>query len=425
MLLPSYGVFDESRYFRPGRVPAQTVGIGSTTVGVSVCEDVWDEEGPPLAQARAGAEVLLNINASPFHHGKAAERERMLGSRARGAGVPLVYLNLVGGQDELVFDGCSMVFDASGAVVHRSPQFEEDFFVVEVPSGDGGTVAPLLDQEAELYTALTTGLADYVDKNGFGGVVIGLSGGIDSALTAAIAVDALGADRVLGVGMPSGFSSDHSVGDAERLARNLGIDFHLLPIGDVYDAFIAALSPVFGDRPFGLAEENVQARTRGVLLMAISNKLGPMVLTTGNKSEMAVGYATLYGDMAGGFSVLKDVLKTRVYALARWRNRAGEVIPDSSITKPPSAELRPGQRDSDSLPPYPVLDGILERYVERDMSVRAIVEDGYDESTVVEVARLVDRNEYKRRQAAPGVRVTTKAFGKDRRLPITNHYRRG
>jgi NAD+ synthase (glutamine-hydrolysing) len=425
VLLPSYGVFDESRYFRPGRVPDQTVEIGSTTAGVSVCEDVWDEEGPPLAQARAGAEVLLNINASPFHHGKAVERERMLGSRARGAGAPLVYLNLVGGQDELVFDGCSLVFDSSGAVIHRSPQFEEDFFVVDVATGEGGTVAPLLESDAELYAALTAGLADYVDKNGFGGVVIGLSGGIDSALSAAIAVDALGADRVMGVGMPSGFSSSHSVADAERLAENLGIAFHLLPIGEVYDAFVETLSPVFGDRPFGLAEENVQARARGVLLMAISNKLGPMVLTTGNKSEMAVGYATLYGDMAGGFSVLKDVLKTRVYALARWRNRAGEVIPDSSITKPPSAELRPDQRDSDSLPPYPVLDGILERYVERDMSVRAIIEDGYDESTVIEVARLVDRNEYKRRQAAPGVRVTTKAFGKDRRLPITNHYRRG
>jgi NAD+ synthase (glutamine-hydrolysing) len=425
VLLPSYGVFDESRYFRPGRVPDQTVEIAGATVGVSVCEDVWDEEGPPLAQARAGAEILLNINASPFHHGKAAERERLLGSRARGAGAPLVYLNLVGGQDELVFDGCSMVIDASGAVVHRSPQFEEDFFVVDLATGDGGTVAPLLEPEEELYTALTTGLADYVDKNGFGRVVIGLSGGIDSALTAAIAVDALGSDRVVGVAMPSGFSSDHSVADAERLAANLGIEFHLLPIGDVYDAFVKALSPVFGDRPFGLAEENVQARTRGVLLMGISNKLGPMVLTTGNKSELAVGYATLYGDMAGGFSVLKDVLKTRVYALARWRNRGGEVIPDSSITKPPSAELRPDQRDADSLPPYAVLDGILERYVERDMSVRAIIEDGYDESTVVEVAGLVDRNEYKRRQAAPGVRVTTKAFGKDRRLPITNHYRRG
>ena len=425
VLLPSYGVFDESRYFRPGRVPDQTVEIAGTTVGVSVCEDVWDEEGPPLAQARAGAEVLLNINASPFHHGKAAERERLLGSRARGAGAPLVYLNLVGGQDELVFDGCSMVIDASGAVIHRSPQFEEDFFVVDLATGEGGTVAPLLEPEEELYTALTTGLSDYVDKNGFGRVVIGLSGGIDSALTAAIAVDALGSERVVGVGMPSGFSSDHSVADAERLATNLGIEFHLLPIGDVYDAFVKALSPVFGDRPFGLAEENVQARTRGVLLMGISNKLGPMVLTTGNKSELAVGYATLYGDMAGGFSVLKDVLKTRVYALARWRNRVGEVIPESSITKPPSAELRPDQRDADSLPPYAVLDGILERYVERDMSVRAIVEDGYDESTVVEVAGLVDRNEYKRRQSAPGVRVTTKAFGKDRRLPITNHYRRG
>lgn len=423
VLLPSYGVFDEARYFRPGTSPEATVAIGGLTTGVSICEDVWDEDGPPLAQAAAGAEVLLNVNASPFHHGKAAEREQMLGSRARGAGVPLVYVNLVGGQDELVFDGCSMVFDASGALVHRSPQFAEDFFVLDVPGA--GTVEPLLPAEEEVYTALTTGLVDYVDKNGFSGVVIGLSGGIDSALTAAVAVDALGPDRVIGVSMPSEFSSDHSVSDAEALAANLGIEYHEVAIAGAYDAFIEALGPVFGDRPFGLAEENVQARSRGVLLMAISNKLGPMVLTTGNKSEMAVGYATLYGDMAGGFSVLKDVLKTKVYDLARWRNRDEEVIPWGSIDKPPSAELRPDQKDSDSLPPYPVLDAILERYVDRDMSVDEIHEDGFDLDVVVEIAKLVDRNEYKRRQAAPGVRITTKAFGKDRRLPITNHYRRG
>lgn len=432
VLLPNYGVFDETRYFARGDRPADLIDVSGVDVGISVCEDIWREDGPPAAQAAAGARLLLNINASPFHHGKATEREQLLRSRALGTGAPLVYLNLVGGQDELVFDGCSMVIDARGALLHRSPQFEEDLFTVDVPIAGPGdearpstaatSVTPLLGHEEEVYAALVTGLRDYVGKNGFPGVVIGLSGGIDSALTATIAVDALGADAVTGVTMPSGFSSPGSLSDSERLAGNLGITLHTIPIGPVFDVLVEALEPVFGDRPFDVAEENLQARIRGVLLMAVSNKLGPMVLTTGNKSEMAVGYATLYGDMAGGYSVLKDVFKTEVFRLARWRNRDGEVIPTSSITKPPSAELRADQRDSDSLPPYELLDAILERYIEGDESLSDIVDAGFDADIVREVTRMVDRNEYKRRQAAPGVKITTKGFGKDRRLPITNRY---
>ncbi|NND84001.1 MAG: NAD+ synthase [Acidimicrobiia bacterium] len=431
VLLPNYAVFDENRYFVAGEEPDLLIEVAGVRAGVSVCEDIWREDGPPTEQAEAGARILLNINASPFHHGKALEREQLMRSRAIGAGIPLVYLNLVGGQDELVFDGCSLVVDERGELLHRSPQFEEDQFLVDVPIPGVGnapttppppTVTPLLETEAEIYTALEVGLRDYVDKNGFGGVVIGLSGGIDSALTAAIAADALGPDRVLGVTMPSHFSSEGSVTDAEQLARNFGFAFHEIAIEPPFDALTAALTPVFEDRPFDVAEENIQARIRGLLLMAISNKLGPMVLTTGNKSEMAVGYATLYGDMAGGYSVLKDVLKTEVFRLAKWRNRYDEMIPDASITKPPSAELRPDQRDSDSLPPYDLLDAVLERYVEEDRSVADIVAEGFDEDVVRRITRLVDRNEYKRRQAAPGVRITTKAFGKDRRLPITNRY---
>ncbi|UCG41435.1 MAG: NAD+ synthase, partial [Acidimicrobiia bacterium] len=431
VLLPNYAVFDENRYFVAGGQPDLLIDIAGIRAGVSVCEDIWREDGPPTAQAESGGRILLNINASPFHHGKALEREQLMRSRAIGTGAPLVYLNLVGGQDELVFDGCSLVIDERGELLHRSPQFEEDRFLVDVPIPGVGnaatpppppTVTPLLEPEAEVYRALEVGLRDYVDKNGFSGVVVGLSGGIDSALTAAVAVDALGPDRVIGVTMPSQFSSEGSVTDAGLLARNLGITFHEIAIKPPFEALTDALGPVFGDRPFDVAEENIQARIRGLLLMAISNKLGPMVLTTGNKSEMAVGYATLYGDMAGGYSVLKDVLKTEVFRLARWRNRDGEVIPDASITKPPSAELRPDQKDSDSLPPYDLLDAVLERYVEDDQSVADIVAEGFDEDVVRRITRLVDRNEYKRRQAAPGVRITTKAFGKDRRLPITNRY---
>ena len=425
--LPNFGVFDEDRYFVTGSDPDRIWDIAGVPMGVSVCEDIWLPDGPPSLQARAGARVLLNINASPFHRGKAAEREQMLRSRALTAGVPIVYLNLVGGQDELVFDGASVVIAGDGELIHRSAQFEEDFFVVDVPlPGEpvqAGEIAPHLEPTEEVYRALTIGLADYCRKNGFESVVIGLSGGIDSALTAAVAADALGPAAVWGVSMPSRFSSQHSVEDARQLAHNLGIRFHQVPIDGVFQAHLDSLAGVFADAEFGVAEENLQARSRGATLMAISNKHGPMVVATGNKSEMAAGYATLYGDMVGGYSVLKDVFKGLVYELARWRNKDGEVIPQNTIDKEPSAELRPNQRDSDSLPPYEILDAILERYIEDDLGVAEIIADGYDAETVVKIARLVDRNEYKRRQSPPGVKITTKAFGKDRRLPITNHYR--
>lgn len=432
VLLPNYGVFDEDRNFSPGTDPGAVWEVGDTRVGVSICEDIWLPDGPPSAQAAAGARVLLNINASPFHRGKALERESMLADRAKSAGVPLVYLNLVGGQDELVFDGASVVFDGSGDLLHRSPQFEEDFFVVDIGVDDRSgrrpatrNVTPLLDPTEEVYRALTTGLGDYVRKNGFDGVVIGLSGGLDSALTAALAADALGPERVWGVSMPSRFSSQHSIDDAALLAATLGIRFDVVPIDGVVQAYLDALAGLFEGTDFGVAEENLQARVRGALLMGLSNKYGPMVVATGNKSEMAVGYATIYGDMIGGYAVLKDVFKTLAYDLARWRNKAGEVIPQSTIDKPPSAELRPDQKDTDSLPPYELLDAILERYVEQDRAVDEIVADGFDEALVVRVARMVDRAEYKRRQAAPGVKITTKAFGRDRRLPITNAFRPG
>lgn len=429
VLLPNYGVFDEDRYFTMGVEPGRVWDIGGAAAGVSICEDIWRADGPPSMQATAGARVLLNVNASPFHRGKAEGREEMLAERARSTGLSVVYLNLVGGQDELVFDGASVVLDSAGTVIHRSPQFEEDFFVVEVPLPGEQTsmadISPLLSPTEEVYRALTTGLGDYVTKNGFDGVVIGLSGGIDSALTATIAADALGPSSVWGVAMPSRFSSQHSVDDARSLASNLGIRFDVIPIDDVYQAHLDSLEPLFTGMAFGTAEENLQARSRGATLMALSNKFGPMVVATGNKSEMAVGYATLYGDMVGGYAVLKDVFKTLVYELARWRNGAGEVIPQRTIDKAPSAELRPDQKDSDSLPTYDLLDEILDRYVERDMGVDEIVADGFDYDLVRRVARMVDNNEYKRRQAAPGVKITSKAFGKDRRLPITNAYRPG
>ena len=425
ILLPNYRVFDEDRYILVGQKPDFLWDIGGVPAGISICEDIWVPDGPPLTQARAGARILLNINGSPYHYGKAHQREEMLAERAKASGVPVVYLNLVGGQDELVFDGCSVVIDRSGAVVHRSPQFAEVRFVLDLDDElDGrGTLAPLLDAEEEVYRALQLGLTDYVRRNGFDRVVIGLSGGIDSALTAAIATDALGSEGVWGVAMPTKFSSDHSVSDAVELAKRLGIQFDVVPIQSVFDDYLDALAPLFGDEPFGVAEENLQARIRGAVLMAISNRFGPMVVATGNKSEMAVGYSTIYGDMVGGFSVLKDVFKTTVYDLARWRNRESEVIPSNSIDKPPSAELRPNQKDSDSLPPYEELDPILRLYIEDDRGVEDIIAAGHDPETVRRITRLVDRNEYKRRQAAPGVKITTKAFGRDRRLPITNGYR--
>jgi NAD+ synthase (glutamine-hydrolysing) len=426
VLLPNYGVFDEDRYFAVGQDAARVWEMGGVRTGVSICEDIWLPDGPPRDQAAAGAQILLNINASPFHKGKAREREAMIVERARASGAAVVYLNLVGGQDELVFDGCSLAVAPDGAIVHRSPQFEEDMFIVDVPlPGEPvviGAVTDHLEPVEEVYRALETGLGDYVMKNGFEQVVIGLSGGIDSALTAVIASDALGPASVWGVAMPSRFSSQHSVDDARRLAENLGLRFDLLSIDGVYGAFLDALTPVFAGTDFDTAEENLQARARGAMLMAISNKHGPMVVATGNKSEMAAGYATLYGDMVGGFAVLKDVFKTLVYDLARWRNKDGDVIPQNTIDKPPSAELRPNQKDSDSLPPYEIFDEILSLYVEADLGVAAIVELGFDPQLVARVAGMVDRNEYKRRQAAPGVKITVKAFGKDRRLPITNRH---
>jgi len=442
--LPNFGVFDEERYFVPGSEPNLVWGVGDATIGVSVCEDIWVEDGPPLLQAKTGAQLLININASPYHFDKHRERVELLQKHVAEAGVPLVYVNQVGGQDELVFDGGSMILNSRGEIVYQARQFQEDRFWADVELSFGTlaglpgapqhvlrstepapppTSDPRLDEDAEIYAALVLGLRDYVQKNEFPGVVIGLSGGIDSALSAAIAVDALGPDRVWGVSMPSPYSSEGSINDSRELAKRLGCRFDVLPITDVFETYLSSLEGAFAGTEPGVAEENLQARIRGALLMALSNKFGPMVLTTGNKSEVAVGYATLYGDMVGGFSVLKDVLKVRVYRLANWRNRDEEVIPQVIIDKAPSAELRPDQLDTDSLPPYDELDVILGMYVEQDLPNSEIVEAGFDVALVERITRLVDRNEYKRRQSPPGVKITTKAFGKDRRLPITNWYR--
>jgi NAD+ synthase (glutamine-hydrolysing) len=443
-LLPNYGVFDEARYFAESRDPIRLWGISGLTAGVSICEDIWSPDGPPSEQAGAGAVVLLNINGSPYHIGRGDEREHLLRDEAIRSGAGVAYLNTVGGQDELVFDGDSMVFAADGTLLYRAGQFTEELFVVDVPLPEArtqavvpipvtepgatavpaieGAVAERLEEDAEIYTALVTGLRDYVHKNGFSEVVVGLSGGIDSALSATIAVDALGADMVHGITMPSRYSSDGSASDSRALADNLGCRFDIVPIEPVFAAFLEALDPMFEGFEHGVAEENLQARIRGTILMTVSNKFGGMVVATGNKSEMAVGYATLYGDMVGGYAVLKDVYKTLVYRLAEWRNKQGEVIPRAIIDKPPSAELRPNQLDTDSLPVYETLDAILMRYIEDDASPDHIAADGYDRDLVCRIARMVDRNEYKRRQAAPGVRITEKAFGRDRRPPITNHY---
>lgn len=430
-LLPNYAVFDEQRYFTPRTDEASLFVIAGVKVGITICEDAWSSTGPIAAQVSGGAALIVNINASPFYAGRVQEREEMLSARAVEARVPIVYVNLVGGQDELVFDGASMAFDAQGKLIARAEQFREDLLVFDLelqPSDEvlrlGAPIAPRLSAVEEVYEALTLGTRDYVTKNGFTKVLIGLSGGIDSSLVAAIAVDALGPDCVVGVMMPSRFSSAGSVTDAETLAKNLGIETMTIPIENVHAAFIDMLSEPFSGTEPGVAEENLQARIRGTILMGISNKFGWLVLTTGNKSEMATGYSTLYGDMAGGFAVIKDVPKMLVYSLCEDRNvRAGtDLVPHAVITKPPSAELRADQRDDDSLPPYELLDAVIEGYVERDRSVDELVGEGFDRAVVERVALLVDRSEHKRRQAPPGVRVSPKAFGKDRRLPLTSRW---
>ena len=455
--LPTYGVFDEDRYFQSGRVfPVYT--IGGVKVGVNICEDIWFADGPASCQRRAGAEIIVNISASPYHLDKQRIREAIVRNSARANGVYVAYVNAVGGQDELVFDGASVVFDPSGGLIARAREFEEDLLVVDIPlqperplsglnSGNSSassaihvsgpyhgnrpplqqpSVAPVLKGPAEVYGALVVGTRDYVRKNGFSKALVGLSGGIDSALTACVGADALGPENVKVLAMPSRFSSEGSLLDAAALADNLGLEMMTIPIEEGHQAMLNMLTPAFRGTQVGVAEENLQARLRGNLLMALSNKFGWLVLITGNKSEMAMGYATLYGDMAGGFAVLKDVPKTMVYELSRWRNENGtplNVIPREIIDKPPSAELRPDQKDEDSLPPYDILDGVLQAYVEEDKSYQEIVSLGYDPATVRQVMSAVDRNEYKRRQSPPGVKITAKAFGKDRRLPIVNAYR--
>jgi NAD+ synthase (glutamine-hydrolysing) len=459
MFLPNYGVFDEFRYFQAGRA-CPVFRIGDATVGLSICEDIWYPDGPFLRQATGGAEILINISSSPYDAGKRQWRERMLQTRAADNTVIVAYTNIVGGQDELVFDGASLILNERGEVLVRGRQFEEDMIVADLDvesvfrqrlrdprrrqqSVDESTPAaefpsarqvrnraPLelhtiqpLEDVAEIYQALVLGTRDYVRKNGFQKVVLGLSGGIDSALTACVAADALGSSNVVGVLMPSEFSSRGSIDDAEELGKNLGIELFTIPIGEVFDAYKKSLKPAFKGTQANVAEENLQARVRGNFLMALSNKFGWLVLSTGNKSEISTGYCTLYGDMAGGFAILKDVMKTTVYKLAEHCNRQGKLrIPRSTIEKPPSAELRPNQLDTDSLPSYDVLDPILRAYVEEDRSVSDMVDMGFDPKLIQRIVRLVDVNEYKRRQAAPGVKITTRAFGRDRRMPITNKF---
>ncbi len=469
--LPNYGVFDENRYFQRGH-ESPVFEIAGVDVGVNICEDIWYPDGPTSEQAHAGAEVIININASPYHRGKGAYRESMISTRASDNAVVVCYVNTAGGQDELVFDGHSLVFDERGMLLARGAQFREELLVVDIDvegvlqtrlhdprhrkerrelrlSGESakivvseralgdarqtrserplrvdGAIAELLAPDAEVWEALVLGVRDYIRKTGFTDVVLGLSGGVDSSLVAAIAADALGAEHVIGVSMPSRFSSEGSKTDAQALADRLDMRMLTIAIEAPFAATLGALSEAFADTQFGLAEENLQARIRGNLLMALSNQYGWLVLTTGNKSEMATGYSTLYGDMAGGFAVIKDVPKTLVWDLARYRNRVGgrEIIPQAVIDKPPSAELRPDQLDTDSLPSYDVLDPILKAYVEDDRSIEEIVASGFDLALVQRVVRMVDRNEYKRRQAPPGIKITPRAFGRDRRLPIANRY---
>lgn len=461
--LPNYGVFDENRYFQAGATASVFV-INGITMGVTICEDIWYPGGPMRVQSLVGgAEVIININASPYHAGKSAFRERMLATRAADESVIITYTNMVGGQDELVFDGASTIFDQSGNLVARAKSFAEELLVADLDVGgvfrtrlhdprrrkekahfkpetaqkivvselyepaqksvSSPTIAPRPAPLEETYSALVLGTADYVRKNGFKKVIVGLSGGIDSALTAAIAVDALGSENVTGISIPSPFTSRESRVDARDLAKKLGIAFKEIPLHKVYSAYLKTLEKEFAGLAPDTTEENLQARIRGNFIMALSNKYGWMVLTTGNKSEMSCGYCTLYGDMAGGFAVIKDVPKNLVYDLCRYRNTLSPVIPGRTIEREPTAELRPGQKDSDSLPPYPVLDPILQLYIEEDRSIDEIIARGYDPETVKRVLMLVDTNEYKRRQSPPGVKITPRAFGRDRRLPITNRYR--
>jgi NAD+ synthase (glutamine-hydrolysing) len=430
--LPNYGVFDEQRYFVPGEEGC-VVRVAGSELGISVCEDAW-KAGPPFDGYANRTPVILNINGSPYHRRKTRERLEICAARARDTAAWIVYVNLVGGQDELVFDGGSMVVSPEGHMAWHAAAFEEDLLVVEIPGtadGDGRAAIPDPAREPwpegaeEVYRALLLGLGDYVRKNGFREVVLGLSGGIDSAMTAALASDALGPGAVRALAMPSRYSSDASLEDAREVARRLGIRLDRVPIDPVFQVHLDTLRELFAGTEPGVAEENLQARVRGNLLMALSNKFGSLVLATGNKSEMAVGYSTLYGDMAGGFAPLKDLPKTLVYELARWRNKQTDPppIPDRVLEKPPSAELRPDQKDTDSLPPYEVLDPVIEGYVEEDRSPEDLVADGADPELVRRVVEMIDRAEYKRRQAPPGVKITPKAFGRDRRLPITNRYR--
>jgi NAD+ synthase (glutamine-hydrolysing) len=423
IVLPNYGVFDEQRYFLPGERTEQ-ISVGGVSVGLSVCEDVW-HPGRPFSDYR-GVPLVTNINGSPYHRRKLEERLGVLRDRAREFGGWIAYVNAAGGQDELVFDGGSVVMGPDGEVACRAALFEEDLLIVDVDDDAARAEhdAAWPEPPGSIYRALVLGLRDYVRKNGFDDVVLGLSGGIDSAFVAVLAADALGADAVRALAMPSPYSSAESVEDAVDIAARLGIRLDTVRIDEVFDAYRSALRPLFEDRPEDVAEENLQARTRGNLLMGVSNKFGSLVLATGNKSEYAVGYATLYGDMAGGFAPIKDVPKTLVYELCRWRNGAGpgEPLPDRVLAKAPSAELRPRQKDSDSLPPYEALDPIIEAYVEDDLGIDEIVTAGHDRATVDRVVRMIDRAEYKRRQAAPGIKITPKAFGRDRRMPITNGY---
>jgi len=443
--LPNYGVFDEERYFAPGDAPV-VFDLGDARVGLTVCEDIWRPGGPAVAAARAGASLVVNLSASPYHEGKIRERDVVLKKKIAETGAAVAYCNAVGGQDELVYDGGSRVIDARGRTLARAPQFEESLLMVDLDAparrrrGPAAATfpvrsidrpalpplrAPALERDAEVYAALVLGTRDYAMKNGFQKAVIGLSGGIDSALVACVAVDALGQDNVVGVTLPSRFNAAETKADARRLAENLGIAFHTIPIEETVQSFLKALGPLFVGRPPDATEENLQSRVRGTTLMALSNKFGWLVLTTGNKSEMSVGYFTLYGDSAGGFAVIKDIPKTRVYALSRWRNARAErpLIPASVFTRPPTAELRANQTDQDSLPPYDLLDRVVHAYVEENRGIDAIVRGGAPRSVAAKTLRLIDGMEYKRRQAPPGVKITPRAFGRDRRMPITNKFK--